>query len=319
MKILVTGGAGFIGSHVAEWYLREGHEVAVVDDLSTGRREQVPEQAVFYKLDIRSDGLEAVFERERPDIVSHQAAQKSIPKSVRHPYHDADVNVSGTLHLLDLSVTYGVKRFIFASTGGALAGDSGRIPTQEDEKPALLSPYAISKYTVEQYLRFYRMNHGLEFVTLRYANVYGPRQVPDGECGVVPIFMRNAAAGIPSVLFCYPDMPMGTSRDYVYIDDVASANLAALHAGGGEIINIGCGRELYIAEIYEQVCLAMNCRQQLVLSDARAGDLRRSALDCSKAERLLGWRPQVTLAEGLRRTAEWLQLCGPAEPEPRAG
>jgi UDP-glucose 4-epimerase len=317
MKILVTGGAGFIGSHVAERYLEDGHEVVVVDDLSTGRREQVPEQAVFYKLDVRSDGLEAVFEKERPDMVNHHAAQKSIPKSVQYPLYDAEVNIAGTLHLLELSVQYGVKRFIFASTGGALAGEAARIPTSEDEKPALLSPYAISKYTVEQYLRFYRMNHGLEFVALRYANVYGPRQVPEGECGVIPIFMRNAAAGLPSSLYSYPDMPRGTSRDYVYIGDVANANLAALHAGGGEVINIGCGRELLIADIYEQICVAMNSSPPLILSGLRPGDLRRSALDCSKAEQLLGWQPQVTLADGLRLTAEWLLSSG--QPNHKAG
>lgn len=312
MKILVTGGAGFIGSHIAEWYLREGHEVVVVDDLSTGRREQVPAQAAFYKLDIRSGGMEAVFDRERPDAVNHQAAQKSIPKSVKQPAFDADVNVAGTLQLLELSVKYGVKRFLFASSGGALAGASARIPSTEEEQPSLLSPYAISKYTAEHYLRFYRLSFGLEFVALRYANVYGPRQVPDGECGVVPIFMRNTAAGRPSVLYSYPDMPKGTTRDYVYIDDVARANVAALASGGGQVFHIGSGREMPIAEIYEQVSLAMNTSLPLHRADARPGDLKRSALDCTKAKQLLGWEPQVPLAEGLRRTAEWFRASGAA-------
>lgn len=306
MKILVTGGAGFIGSQVAERYLEEGHEVVVVDDLSTGRREQIPAGAIFYKLDLRSDGMEALFERERPDIVNHHAAQKSIPKSVQQPAWDADVNVAGTLRLLDLCVKYQVKRIVFASTGGALAGESARIPTREDDKPALLSPYAISKYTVEQYLRFYRNQFGLEFVALRYANVYGPRQVPEGECGVVPIFMRNAAAGLPSVLYSFEDMPKGTTRDYIYVDDVVRANLQSLTAGDGEVINIGCGNEMHIADIYDQVCNAMGSRMPLIRSSARPGDLKRSALDCTRAQQLLGWQPQVTLEEGLRRTAQWL-------------
>lgn len=318
MKILVTGGAGFIGSHVAEWYLREGHEVVVVDDLSTGRREQVPSSASFYKLDIRSDGMEAVFEKERPDAVNHHAAQKSVPKSVANPTHDADVNVAGTLRLLDLCVRYGTKRFIFASTGGALAGEEAEIPTQEEAKPSLHSPYAISKFTVEQYLRFYRRNHGLDFVALRYANVYGPRQVPEGECGVVPIFMQNIAAGLPSTLFAGPDMPSGTTRDYVYIDDVCRANLAALRAGGGEILNIGSGRERHIAEIYELVCRVMGNRQPLLAAGSRPGDLKRSALDCSKAEQLLGWKPEVSLEEGLLHTAQWM-LQAQSKISPQAG
>ncbi|WP_438444547.1 NAD-dependent epimerase/dehydratase family protein [Gorillibacterium sp. sgz5001074] len=306
MKILVTGGAGFIGSHVAEGYLKEGHQVVVVDDLSTGKREQVPAGAVFYKLDVRSDGLEAVFERERPDVVNHHAAQKSVPKSVACPSLDADVNVAGTLRLLDLCIRYGTGRFIFASTGGALAGEETEIPTPEEARPALQSPYAISKYTVEQYLRFYRRTHGLEFVALRYANVYGPRQAPEGECGAVPIFMHNLAAGQPSTLFTAPEQPLGTTRDYVYVEDVCRANLAALQAGDGEVLNIGSGEERYMAEIYDLVSRAMGRRENLILAGSRPGDLLRSALDCSKARQLLGWRAEISLEEGLERTARWL-------------
>ncbi|MDF2926117.1 MAG: UDP-glucose 4-epimerase [Paenibacillaceae bacterium] len=309
MKILITGGAGFIGSHVAEAYLEAGHEVVIVDDLSTGRREQVPEQAAFYKLDIRSDGMDAIIERERPDAVSHHAAQKSIPKSVADPLHDSDVNITATLRLLSSCICYGVKRFIFASTGGALAGDSVAIPTPETAQPVMLSPYAISKYTIEQYLRFYQRSCGLEFVALRYANVYGPRQQPDGECGVIPIFMNNSEAGLPSVLYSYPDMPKGTTRDYVYIRDVCRANVAALTCGGSEVINIGSGQEIHIADIYEAVCVAMGTCQPLKTGGVRSGDLRRSALDCSKAQQLLHWSSLTTLSDGLRETAAWHRLA----------
>lgn len=305
MKILVTGGAGFIGSHVADAYMLAGHQVVVVDDLSTGSRDQVPEGAAFYKLDIRSDGMEAVIERERPDVISHHAAQKSIPKSVADPLRDSDVNITATLRLLDACVRYGVKRVIFSSTGGALAGDGAAIPTPESAQPVMLSPYAISKYSVEQYLRFYQRNHGLQFVALRYANVYGPRQQPDGECGVIPIFMRNVAANLPSVLYTYPDMPNGTTRDYVYIQDVCRANVAALTGGAGEVVNIGSGVELPIADIYAAVCEAMGSRQPLQVCGERAGDLRRSALDCAKAEELLHWCSQTPLMDGLRETAAW--------------
>lgn len=311
MKILITGGAGFIGSHLAETYVREGHEVVVVDNLSTGRRAQVPREAVFYKMDIRSDGMEAIMERERPDLVNHHAAQKSIPKSVSDPLQDADVNVIGTLRLLELCVRYHVKRIIFSSTGGALAGDAALIPTPESEQPVMISPYAISKYTIEQYLRFYYENRGLAFVALRYANVYGPRQMPDGECGVIPIFMQNVAAGLPSVLYRYTDMPKGTTRDYVYIDDVCRANLAALTDGAGEVLNIGSGSELYIADIYESVCRVMNGYPPLQFNSFRPGDLRRSALDCSKAESILKWSARVSLEEGLRHTAAWMQPGSP--------
>lgn len=305
MKLLITGGAGFIGSHLAEAYLREGHEVVVVDNLSTGRREQVPDEAVFYKLDIRSDGLDAILEKERPDVVSHHAAQKSIPKSVTDPAQDADINIAATLRLLDSCVRYGVKRIIFASTGGALAGDGTAVPTPESAPPAMLSPYAVSKYAVEQYLRLYQQHHGLEFVALRYANVYGPRQQPDGECGVIPIFMRNVAAGAASLLYSYPDMPRGATRDYVYIRDVCQANVEALDCEAGQVINIGSGQEMYIADIYAAVCAAMQAQLPLQAAGIRSGDLRRSALDCTKAAELLHWRVATPLTAGLQETVRW--------------
>ena len=305
MKILVTGGAGFIGSHVAEAYLREGHEVVVVDDLSTGKREQVPEGAAFYRLDIRSDGMDTVLEREQPQVVNHHAAQKSVPRSVRDPLLDSDVNIAGTLKLLNGCVKHGVNRVIFASTGGALASDTAALPTREDAPPAMLSPYAVSKYAVEQYLRLYRQNAGLDFVALRYANVYGPRQAPDGECGAVPIFMGNAAAGRPSQLYSSPDMPNGMTRDYVYIRDVCRANLAALDCAGGQVLNIGSGREVPIGELYEAVCQAMERHLPLVSAGMRAGDLKRSVLDCTRAAELLHWRAETPLPEGLKETAAW--------------
>lgn len=305
MKIMVTGGAGFIGSHVTDAYIAAGHEVIVVDDLSTGKRENLNPQAKFYQLDISAPELEEVFRTERPDMVNHHAAQKSVPKSVEDPVLDAQINVIGLLNVLNLCVKYGVKRFIGVSSGGALAGEHAPIPTQESDEPSLISPYAISKFVGEKYLHFYSVTHGLTYVSLRYANVYGPRQVRDGECGVIPIFMDNLLADVPSPLFAYADMPRGTTRDYVHVEDIACANVLALTGGDNEVLNIGAGVELYIEDIYYAVEAAVGKQIPLIRKGERVGDIKRSALDATKAQQLLGWKPQVGLEEGLQKTLAW--------------
>ena len=242
MKILVTGGAGFIGSTVVDAYIAAGHDVVVVDNLDSGRMENVNPQAKFYLMDVRSPDLKKVFELEKIDVINHHAAQKSVPHSVEDPILDAQINILGILNLLELAVEYGVKRVIFSSTGGALLGDAEVIPTPEESPVQTISPYAITKYTSEKSLEFYRLTHGLTYVVLRYANVYGPRQIAEGECGVTPIFLDNLLNDRPSKLYAYPDMPDGCTRDYVYVGDVARANVLALEKGDNLIFNIGTGR-----------------------------------------------------------------------------
>ncbi|MFD1394959.1 NAD-dependent epimerase/dehydratase family protein [Kroppenstedtia eburnea] len=296
MKILVTGGAGFIGSHLVDTYIRDGHEVVVVDHLGSGQRENLNDQAVFYETDILSEEFERVVEKERPDVINHHAAQKSVPDSVQNPRYDANINILGLLSILEESVKYGVKKVIYASTG-ALAGD--RIPAREDHEPQLLSPYAISKYTGEKYLRFYFLHYGLKFVALRYANVYGTRQVADGECGVIPIFFNNYLAHRPSVLMADPDQPEGTTRDYVHVRDVAVANRLALEHGENEILYISSGTEIHIAEVYQLMKEVLGHDLPLIRKGPRAGDLKRCCLDNTRAKQVLGWKPRISLREGM--------------------
>ncbi len=310
MKILVTGGAGFIGSNVVDGYIREGHEVVVVDNLCTGRTENLNPDARFYLLDVRSAEIAKVFEIEGPDVVNHHAAQISVPASVEDPAFDAEVNVMGIINLLQNSARYGVKKFIFISTGGAIYGDKDNVPTPETEPPAPLSPYGVSKLASENYLRFYREHHGLDYTVLRYANIYGPRQVPHGEAGVVAIFMSKLSSGEIPVIYHYPEEPDGMTRDYCYVGDVVRANLFALRKGSGEVINIGTAKETSTGELYRRILEIM--RRHGFASDtafdtpargaARPGDLRRSALAVQKAKEILGWMPEYGLERGLEET-----------------
>ena len=223
MRILLTGGAGFIGSHVADQLLARGHEVAIIDDLSSGKKENIPEGAAFYERDIR-DGCAEVFEEFEPDALCHQAAQMDVRRSVREPDFDADVNVLGTLRLLENCVKYGLEKVVFASTGGAVYGEQLQYPAPEDHPQYPISPYGVSKLAGERYLHFYNAQHGLPYAALRYANVYGPRQDPHGEAGVVAIFCGNLAAGRGSTINGSGEQ----TRDYVYVEDVARANVIAL-------------------------------------------------------------------------------------------
>ncbi|OGW52366.1 MAG: UDP-glucose 4-epimerase, partial [Nitrospirae bacterium RBG_13_43_8] len=236
MKILVTGGAGFIGSHVVDGYIAKGHEVIVVDNLVTGKRKNLNVAAKFYLMDIRSDLLKVVFEIERPEIVNHHAAQPSVPASMKNPLFDEEVNIGGIINLLECSVKYSAKKVIFSSSGGAIYGEAETIPTSEVYQPRPLSPYAISKLASEHYLNCYRSHYGLDFTTLRYANVYGPRQVPHGEAGVVAIFMEKFLRGEIPTVYQYEEEPGGMMRDYCYVEDVARANLFAVERGSGETL-----------------------------------------------------------------------------------
>jgi UDP-glucose 4-epimerase len=307
MKVLITGGAGFIGSHVADAFLKAGHEVVVLDNLSSGKRENLPAQARLYLMDLGARELAELFATEQPDVVDHHAAQISVTASARDPLEDARTNVLGMLNLLEACWSLPVKKFLFASTGGAIYGDTDRLPTPEDHPPQPLSPYGIHKWLGEQYLRYYAHQHGLAYTVLRYANVYGPRQNPDGEAGVVSIFFSRLLRGESPTLFAYTGEQQGMVRDYVYVEDVARANLEAVGKAAGETVNIGTGVGTTTEALYRAIAAQVPGSPEPRREPARPGDLRRSLLDVRKAERVLGWKPRVALSEGLRRTGEFFR------------
>ncbi len=301
MKVLITGGAGFIGSHVADALIRAGHTVAIVDDLSTGNRAWLPPKAAFYELDIRSEELGGVFAAERPDAVSHLAAQASVGRSVSDPAFDASVNIGGGLNVLDCCRRFDVRRMIYSSSGGAGYGDTDLIPTSEDHPTRPASPYGITKVAMEQYLEAWGALWGLTGVSLRYANVYGPRQNPHGEAGVVAIFCSRLLAGQPLVI----NGDGLQTRDFVHVSDVAAANLLALErADVAGQVNIGTGVETSVNAICDGLSKAAGSRVETVHAPERPGEQRRSCLSPKLAERLLGWRPTVLLDDGLAQTLE---------------
>jgi UDP-glucose 4-epimerase len=298
MRVLVTGGAGFIGSHVAEQLVSRGHEVAVVDDLSSGKRENVPEGAHFYEADIRS-GCKEVFEEFGPEALSHQAAQMDVRRSVREPDFDAEVNVLGTVRLLQGCVEHGVGQVIFASTGGAVYGEQQAFPAEEDHPQYPISPYGVSKLAGERYLHYYRVQHGLPYVALRYANVYGPRQDPHGEAGVVAIFCGNLAAGRTSTINGTGEQ----TRDYVYVGDVARANVLSLESEAPPgAYNIGTGVETSVNRLYELLRETSGRDLAPGHGPAKPGEQARSSVDPAKASGAMGWRPEVDLRAGLAET-----------------
>jgi len=313
MKVLVTGGAGFIGSNVVDGLIEAGHQVLVVDNLYTGKLSNVNPEARFYEVDIRARETVELIERERPDIIDHHAAQISVPASVSDPVFDADINIKGLLNLLEAARKYGVGKFIFISSGGAIYGEASEYPTSEGYQPQPLSPYAVSKFSSEHYLEYYRHQYGLDCTTLRYANIYGPRQIPHGEAGVVAIFMDNLLKERHSTLNHFVEDEKGMVRDYCYVGDVVKANLLALEKGSGDFFNIGTGAgtktlDLYniIFEVFKEVRPEIpeklaTLRKQI----ARPGDLTKSCLIIEKARRLLGWVPETDLQKGIRQTLKW--------------
>ncbi len=300
MRILVTGGAGFIGSHVADAYIAEGHTVTVIDNLSTGHRNNVNRKARFVEADIRGSTVADVFAEDRFDAVSHHAAQIDVRKSVADPMFDADINVLGTLNLLQQCVKAGVKRFIFASTGGAIYGEQERFPADETHPARPISPYGVSKLAVEHFLHYYWKEYGLLYCSLRYSNVYGPRQGADGEAGVIAIFTDRLLSGSETVI----NGDGGQARDFVYVGDVVRANLLALGLDEPTTVNIGTSVETTINEIFHVLNSISGAGATEKHGPPMPGEQRRSVIDPAYAKRLMEWEPTVELEEGLARTVE---------------
>ncbi|MGE0384267.1 MAG: NAD-dependent epimerase/dehydratase family protein [Gammaproteobacteria bacterium] len=304
MKCLVTGGAGFIGSHVVEKLLDAGHEVVVVDNLSTGKRANLDARARFHEMDIRSDRLPDLMAHERPQIVSHHAAQMDVRRAVREPAFDADVNVLGALNVLDSAHRCGVRKLLFASTGGAVYGEPQRLPVDEAHPIAPMSPYGLTKFTFEQYLGLYRRLYGFSYVALRYPNVYGPRQDPHGEAGVVAIFTRQMLAGEQPTIFG----DGSKSRDYVHVYDVAAATTLLVEAGEqADVFNLGWGREVTDRMIFDAVRDALGAKVEPRYAPVRPGEVSRIALDASRIRLAHGWKPTIALEDGIAATVRWYE------------
>jgi len=301
MNILVTGGAGFIGSNVVDALVEKGHKVAVVDDLSTGKEKNLNPNAQFFNIDLREkDALKEVFQSVRLEIICHIAAQIDVRKSAAYPTFDASVNIIGSINLFELAVKYNVRRIIFSSTGGALYGESENLPASEDTLVAPLAPYGVSKYCTEQYLDYFKRMYGIERVILRYANVYGPRQDPLGEAGVIAIFTGRILNGENPIIYGDGNQ----TRDYVHVEDIVKANLLAMDSKQG-IYNIGTGIETSVNELVEMFSTVLNKDVKPVYEPPRKGEVQRIALDGTKAKEELGFIPQFFLEEGLEKTLKW--------------
>jgi UDP-glucose 4-epimerase len=305
---LVTGGAGFIGSHLVDRLLEDGHTVAIVDNLSTGKLKNLNHRAAFHHVDITSEAIMDTFRRVQPDLVFHLAAQTSVGASTKDPIADGETNVIGTLRLLEATRQMGVEKFVYSSTGGALYGEPASNPCPEDTKVAPLSPYGLSKYLGERYLELYSRTYHLNYTVLRYGNVYGPRQDHKGESGVVSIFAKSMLAGKQPRIFG----DGGQERDFVYVDDVVDANIQAINLGGGRAFNIGTGCGASVNQIFQLLKEITNYRWKPDHGPARAGDVYRINLDCQQALRELEWSPRVSLEEGLTRTVEFFREHAPA-------
>lgn len=300
MKILVTGGVGFIGSHVVDGYIDTGYKVVVIDDLSTGTKENVNKKAKFYLADIcDKNKIERIFKKEKPEVLNHHAAQKNVRASVSDPAFDAQVNILGGLNLLEAARKNKIKKVIFASSGGAIYGDCKNIPTPETEKELPVSPYGIAKLSFEKYLYYYHWQYKIPYIALRYANVYGPRQDPAGEAGVVAIFCQNLVSGKKSVIFGDGKQ----TRDYVYIENVVKANIEAVKNKFTGEINIGTAKETNVNDLYKM--LADIAKSKIPFPkhlSAKPGEQKRSCLDFKKAKKVLGWQPKTNSKEGLKKT-----------------
>ncbi|MBI5022103.1 MAG: NAD-dependent epimerase/dehydratase family protein [Ignavibacteriales bacterium] len=303
MKILITGGAGFIGSHVADACIEAGNTVVIVDDLSTGEIENVNENAVFVPMDIRDETIDKLFDFHKFDIVIHHAAQMDVRKSVKDPSFDASVNILGTINLLENCKKFGVKKFIFASTGGAIYGEQDYFPADEKHPVRPLSPYGIAKLAVEKYLFYYNAVFGLQYVCLRYANVYGPRQNPHGEAGVVAIFTDKMLKGKQPII----NGDGKQTRDYTFVNDVVRANMLALNYDKSDIFNVGTGVETDVNVLARYIKEFTGTKIEEIHGEAKKGEQLRSVLDNMKISTVLGWKPSVSVAEGLKTTVAYFR------------
>lgn len=303
MNVLVTGGAGFIGSNIADAYIAAGHSVVIVDDLSSGTIENINPKAKFYQLNIQSPEIERIFKEQKIQVINHHAAQMDVRRSVADPRFDASVNILGMLNTLELGVQYGVTKVIFASTGGAIYGEQDYFPADEQHPLCPLSPYGITKLATEKYLFYYQAVHGIQYVILRYANVYGPRQNPHGEAGVVAIFASKMLDDQQPII----NGDGKQTRDYVFVDDVVQANIRALSYGSSDTFNIGTGLENDVNTLYTIIQKYTASRYAEKHGPAKIGEQLRSVIDHTKAKKILGWRPTVALDEGLKRTVEFFR------------
>jgi len=303
MKVMVTGGAGFIGSHLVDRLIQDGHEAVVVDNLSTGKRKHVNRAAPLYKLDVQSPRLERVFRKERPSVLMHLAAQMDIRRSVEDPIFDAQSNILGTINVLEQAVRHGSKKVVFASSGGAIYGEQEVFPAPESHPTRPLSPYGISKLAGEFYLAYYQQYSGIQYVSLRFSNVYGPRQDPHGEAGVVAIFTQKMLSGEQPIV-------NGTgrqTRDFVFVEDVVDAHLAVMGKDVQGCYNVGVGEETSINELFGMLADLTKSGSKQVHGPAKKGEQARSVVDSTKLRQELGWEPRTPLSEGLSRTVEFFR------------
>ena len=301
MKVLVTGGAGFIGSNVVDAVLDAGHDVAIIDNLSTGLRENINPKATFYEMSICDRAIKDVFEKERPDIVDHHAAQMDVRKSVEDPMFDAGENILGSLNIIMNSLKHDVKKIVYASTGGAVYGEAEYLPADENHPVNPMCQYGVSKHTVEHYLYLYSRLYGLPYVALRYPNVYGPRQNPQGEAGVVAIFTGQLLNNEQPVIFG----DGSKTRDYTYVGDIVAANLLAIEKGNNKIYNIGTGIGTSDQQVYDTIANALNSPVRPAYEPVRKGEIHHIALAADLAKKELGWEPMIAFKEGIDKTVKY--------------
>ena len=301
-NILVTGGAGFIGSNLAHRLVEQGESVIVVDDLSRGKIENLPPEAKFYKLKVEDPSISQIIKSQRIEYIFHLAAQAGVTKSMRDPVLDAESNIIGTINLLQSAMEAGVRKFIFSSSGGVIYGDTPE-PVTEKETPNPCSPYGISKFAAEKYIEFYGKEYRLRYTILRYTNVYGPRQDPFGESGVVAIFAEKMLHNTPCTLYGYGKM----ERDYIYVKDVVDVTTLVVNEGDGEVFNIGTGVSISIDKLFSLMKEITQYTLGPVYQPKRKGELDMNSLDCSKAKRLLDWKPKISLKQGLEQTVNWFK------------